>query len=265
MRLLIPGAAGRMGRMLVRTIAESGDLRLGAAMEHAGHSLLGRDAGEVAEVSPNGVAITADLATALAAADVVIDFTAPDATVNHLDQYVAAQKPIVIGTTGFSAEQRAAVVRAAERLPILLSANMSLGVNLLAELVAQAARALPAHYDAEIVELHHRLKKDSPSGTAVLLGDALARARETTLDAVAKHGREGLVGARPTGEIGMHAVRGGDVVGDHTVYFLGPGERLELSHRASTRQTFALGALAAARWMHQRPAGLYSMKDVLGL
>ncbi len=254
-----------MGRMLVRAIHEAKDLSLAAAVEYAGHVQLGADAGTVAGVGLLDRELGADLDGALATGDVAIDFTAPQATIKHLDQYVAAGKPLVIGTTGFTAEQRALIERAATRLPIVLSANMSLGVNLLAELVAQAARALPASYDAELVELHHRLKKDSPSGTALLLGEALARGRQVRLADQVRHGREGLVGERPTGEIGMHAVRGGDVIGDHTVYFLGPGERLELSHRASTRETFAQGALAAARWLVGKPAGLYSMKDVLGL
>ncbi len=254
-----------MGRMLIRAIGEATDLALGAAIEHPAHPLLGRDAGTVAERGPLEVPIGADLTAGLSHADVVVDFTQPEATVKHLDQYSRARTPVVIGTTGFSPEQRHRIAEAAARLPIVLSANMSLGVNLLAELVAQAARALPPEYDAELVELHHRLKKDSPSGTAILLGEALAKARGTTLEAAAVHGRSGLVGERPTGEIGLHAVRGGDVVGDHTVYFLGPGERIELSHRASTRATFAQGALVAARWLVGRQPGLYSMKDVLGL
>lgn len=254
-----------MGRMLIRAIVEAKDLELAGAVEHAAHPLLGKDAGLVAELGPLALAIGGDLKAALAAADVVVDFTTPQATVKNLDHYRAAGIPLVIGTTGFSAEERERVTEAASSLPIVLSANMSLGVNLLAELVEQAARALPLEYNAELVELHHRLKRDAPSGTAILLGEAVARGRNTILAKHAVYGRSGEAGERPNDEIGLHALRGGDVIGDHTVYFLGPDERIELSHRASTRQTFAQGALVAARWLVDRSAGLYSMKNVLGL
>lgn len=254
-----------MGRMLVRALATAGDLGLGAATERAGHAALGQDAGELAGAGRLGVGISADLPAALAACDLAIDFTAPSATLALVELAVAHHKPVVVGTTGLSDGERAALAQAAERIPLVVSANMSLGVNLLAELCEKAARALGPSYDAEIVELHHRLKKDSPSGTALLLGQAVAAGKQLSLAEHAVHGRDGLVGERPRDEIGFHAVRGGDVVGEHTVYFLGPGERIALTHLASSRETFAAGALVAARWLVAKPPGLYTMKHVLGL
>lgn len=195
---------------------------------------------------------------------VVIDFTQPEATLARLKEAADLGWPMVIGTTGFSEEQRAQIADAAKTIPVLLSANMSVGVNLLSNVIEQVARQLD-DYDIEIVETHHRLKKDAPSGTALILANAAAAGREVALEDKAIYGRQGLTGVRPPGEIGIHTVRGGDVVGDHTVLFAGPGERLEFTHKASSRDTFAAGALFAARWLAEQPAGLYDMKDALGL
>lgn len=206
------------------------------------------------------------LAEAVAAADVVIDFSLPATLEELLAACRAARKPLVIGTTGYDLAARDLIASAAEEIPLLLASNFSVGVNTLFWLARQATLILGPGFDLEIVETHHRLKRDAPSGTAVRLAEVLAEAREVALTDVARHGREGIVGARPAGEIGLHAVRGGDVVGEHTVLFAGDGERVELTHRASSRETFALGALRAAAWLVQQPAGrVYDMEDLLGL
>jgi 4-hydroxy-tetrahydrodipicolinate reductase len=258
-RVAVPGAAGKMGRMVIAALAErGGEARLAAAIERPGHAELGREAAP-------GVTLVDDVAGALAQAQVYIDFTAPAATVRAVE--LAAERGVaaVIGTTGLGDADRAAIARAAARIPIVLSPNFSLGVNLVLGLVEQAARALGPEFDLEVVELHHRAKRDAPSGTAIAIGEALARGRGTTLAATKKYAREGDVGARPDGEIGVVAVRGGDVVGEHTAHFLGPAERIEITHRAGSRQIFARGAVRAALWVVGRPPGVYGMKDVLGL
>jgi 4-hydroxy-tetrahydrodipicolinate reductase len=265
LRLAVPGAAGKMGRMILKVIAETPSTELVAAIERPVSSTLGQDAGVVAGLGPLGVAIRSDLDAALGNADVVIDFTAPSATAWTVSRAADREVAVVIGTTGLGEAEKRAVWQASERIPIVLSANMSLGVNVLFGLVAQAARALGAGYDVEIVELHHRQKKDAPSGTALSMASALAEALGRDLSKEARYGREGQVGARSPDEIGIHAVRGGDIVGEHTVYFCGLGERLEITHRASSRETFARGAVRAAEWLRDRDPGLYDMQDVLGL
>lgn len=264
-RLAIPGAAGKMGRMILKVISEHPEVELVAAVERPGSVHLGKDAGLVAGLGELGVPIQSELDAALSGADVIIDFTAPAATAWTVSRAAEHEVAVVIGTTGLGEAEKRAVWQASERIPIVLSANMSLGVNVLFGLLGQAARALGDEYDVEIVELHHRQKKDAPSGTALAMASAVAEALERDLAKVARYGREGQVGARTTDEIGVLAVRGGDIVGEHTAYFCGLGERLEITHRASSRETFARGAVRAAVWLGDRDPGLYDMQDVLGL
>jgi 4-hydroxy-tetrahydrodipicolinate reductase len=265
LRLAVPGAAGKMGRMVIKVLSESATCELVAAVERPQSPHLGQDAGTLAGLAPSGVVVRKELDEALDRADVIIDFTAPVATAWTVTRAAEREVAMVIGTTGLGEAELRAVEKASERIPIVLSANMSLGVNVLFGLLAQAARALGSAYDVEIVELHHRLKKDAPSGTALAMANVLAEALGRELGRVARHGRSGESGARTVEEIGMHAVRGGDVVGEHTAYFCGLGERLELTHRASSRETFARGAVRAAEWLRERDPGLYDMRDVLGL
>ena len=264
-RIVIAGAAGRMGRTLVRLVAESSDLVLAGAMEHAASPHLGADAGILAGVGPLGVAVGADIAAALKDADAVIDFTLPDATMALLEHTSAAAIVHVIGTTGLSAGQEAAVRAAGRSSVIIKSGNMSLGVNLLAAMVKKVAAALDEDFDIEIVEMHHNRKIDAPSGTALLLGEAAAEGRGISLADHSERGRDGHTGARERGAIGFAALRGGTVVGDHTVTFAGPFERIELTHKAEDRGIFARGALKAALWGRGRAPGFYTMADVLGL
>lgn len=263
--VVIAGAAGKMGRRLVAAVAEDPGLKLAGATEQTGHPDLEKDAGELAGAGPLGVKISDDLAACLSPGAVVIDFTAPAATMKHLELAARKQCPMVIGTTGLAPDQKARVKALAKKVPLVLAPNMSAGVNLLAHLVREAAAALGPGFDVEIVEAHHRLKKDAPSGTALFLAEAAAEGKGWELKSSARYCREGLIGARPDREIGVQTLRGGDIVGDHTVLFAGPGERLELIHRAHSRDTFARGAVRAAAWLAKRPAGLYTMSDVLGL
>ena len=268
-KVLIVGAGGRMGLAMARLIAQRAvpGLELVAAVDRAGAPLLGQDAGVAAGVPALGVVLGADLAAGLAARpDVAVDFSSPSATAATAAQVAAAGVPWVVGTTGLGAAEQAAVAQAARKIPVVLSANMSLGVNLLYALVEQAASTLAGlRYDCEIIERHHRRKKDAPSGTALYLGEAAAQGFGWNLKDVAVDGRTGIPGERPEKEIGFHAVRGGDVVGDHTVLFAADGECIELSHRATSRDTLALGALRAAAWLPGRAPALYGMRDVLGL
>lgn len=265
MRLIVAGAAGRMGRALVRAIAEAEGVTLAGAFERAGSDAIGRDAGELAGVGPLGVAVVDDPLPLVAAADGALDFTTPDATVAL--SALAAQGRIVhvIGTTGLDETHLQRLDAAARHAVIVRSGNMSLGVNLLAALVRQAARALGPDWDIEVLEMHHRAKVDAPSGTALLLGDAAAAGREVELGENAVRSRDGHTGPRPAGAIGFATLRGGTVVGDHTVIFAGAGERLELTHRAEDRMIFARGAVKAAQWGFRRKPGHYSMADVLGI
>ena len=268
-KVLIVGAGGRMGLAMARLIAQRAvpGLELVAAVDRAGAPLVGQDAGVAAGVPALGVVLGADLAAGLAARpDVAVDFSSPAAVAATAAQVAAAGVPWVVGTTGLGAAEQAAVAQAARKIPVVLSANMSLGVNLLYALVAQAARTLAGlRYDCEIIERHHRRKKDAPSGTALYLGEAAAQGFGWNLKDVAVDGRTGIPGERPEKEIGFHAVRGGDVVGDHVVLFAADGECIELSHRATSRDTLALGALRAAAWIPGRAPALYGMRDVLGL
>ncbi len=263
-RVAVAGAAGKMGRAVIAAIASTPSLRLSAAIDHQN---AGQDAGTLAGMVALGTIVGSDIDAALSNADVLIDFSAPASTRALLPIAVAKKVALVIGTTGLSPADEKVLQQAAAEIPIVYSANLSLGVNLLARLVADAARALGPGYDIEIVELHHRQKKDAPSGTALLLGKAAAQAHGKALANVIRTGRDGQVGPRSSDEIGVLAVRGGDIVGEHTVYFCGVGERIELVHRASSRDTFAQGAVRAAEWVvaKGRAPGLYDMQDVLGL
>jgi 4-hydroxy-tetrahydrodipicolinate reductase len=268
MRIAILGADGRMGRSLVRAVVQAGhdglDARLVAATERAGSPALGQDAGAVASGQALGVPITAGVPAA-GVADVWIDFTVPAATAAYTEAAVAAGASLVIGTTGLTAEQRAAIDRAATKVPVVFAANYSIGVNVMLKLVADAARTLGPSYDLEIVETHHRGKRDAPSGTALRLAESLAEAAGRDLATDARYERRGEIGPRPSTQIGLQTLRGGDVVGDHTVHFMGLGDRLEITHRASSRDTFAVGAVRAALWLAGKPVRLYDMRDVLGL
>ncbi|HEX4768736.1 MAG TPA: 4-hydroxy-tetrahydrodipicolinate reductase [Lichenihabitans sp.] len=265
MRLVVTGAGGRMGRMLVRSITETNGVTVCAALERQGSPALGEDAGVLAGLGPLGIPVTEDALAAIVEADGILDFTAPAATLEFAALAAQARIVHVVGTTGLSDADIGRLAAAARHAPIVRSGNMSLGVNLLAGLVRQAARALGADWDIEIVEMHHRMKVDAPSGTALLLGEAAAAGRETDLAAAAVRSRDGHTGQRPPGTIGFAALRGGTVVGDHRVLFAGAGERLELSHVAEDRAIFARGAVRAALWAHGRKPGLYGMADVLGL
>jgi len=266
MGLVVVGAAGRMGQALIRTIAAVDGVRLAGAIERPGSPQLGRDAGELSGAGPCGVSITDDPLPVFARADGVLDFTSPAATVEFAGYAAQAGVVHVIGTTGCAADDDARIAAAARHTAIVKSGNMSLGVNLLAVLVEQAARALdPADFDVEVLEMHHRNKVDAPSGTALLLGAAAAHGRDTDLDREAVRVRDGHTGPRRSGSIGFAALRGGTVVGDHSVILAGSGERIVLSHHAEDRTIFARGAVKAALWARGRKPGLYSMRDVLGL
>lgn len=263
--VVVAGAAGRMGSRIVAGLAAEPGLRLAAALEAPGHPAVGRDAGEVAGCGGLGVAIAADAPAALTGDRILIEFSVPEASLAHLRAVAAAGGRAVIGTTGFTAEQRREIEGLARQCAVLLSPNMSVGVNLAFRLLALMARALGDDYDVEITEIHHRMKRDAPSGTALRMAEIVAGALGRDLARVAVHGRQGLPGERRREEIGILSLRSGDVVGEHTVSFGTVGERLELTHRAHSRDTFARGALRAARFIAGQPPGLYSMQDALGL
>jgi len=257
-RVLVVGALGKMGERVRAAIAAEPALCVGAGLERPQHPGLGNKL-------PEGVRVTADLDEALAASDVVIDFSVPDASLGLLRKASAKGIASVIGTTGFSQAQRDEIAALAKRMPVVLAANFSVAVNVLGFLTRKASELLGDTYDAEIMEIHHNAKRDAPSGTALWLGEQLANGRRQDLAAHAAYTRHGEIGARPKGEIGLQALRGGDVAGEHTVYFFGEGERLELTHRASTRDHFARGSVRAALWVLDQQPGLYSMDRVLGL
>lgn len=263
MRIAVIGCAGRMGRTNLRAVLEAGH-ELVAGIETVGHPALGEDLGTLAGLEPLGLGVTDDAAGAMAGADAAIEFSTPEATVAHAEAAAAAGCAHVVGTTGLDSAHEAALEAAARRVPIVYAPNMSRGVNLLVELVETVARALD-DFDVEVFEIHHNRKVDAPSGTALALGRAAARGRGVALDDVAERGRDGLTGPRAAGRIGFAALRGGDVVGDHTVYVAGQGERLELTHRATDRAIYGRGAVQAATWTRGRAPGLYAMADVLGL
>jgi len=264
-RVVVTGAAGRMGGELVRMVRRSEGLELAAAVERPGYPA-GQAAGVVAGLGPLGVPIASDLAAALASRpDVVVDFTTFEASAACAEACARAGVALVVGSTGFTPEARARVAAAARQVPIVLSPNMSVGVNAMFELVRRAAAALGDAYDVEIVEMHHRMKKDAPSGTAVRLAEIAAEALGRDPRADLRFERAGMIGERPPREIGVQTLRGGDVVGEHTVLFAGAGERLEITHRATSREQFARGAVRAASWVVGKPPGLYDMRHVLGL
>jgi 4-hydroxy-tetrahydrodipicolinate reductase len=263
-KVAIAGASGRMGKTLLEAVAQAPDLHLHAALERPGSPHVGREAGELVG-GILGTRVTDDVAGALAGADVLIDFTRPEATLHHLEICRSRGVGLVIGTTGFDAAGKAAIAATAASVPVVFAPNMSVGVNLALRLLDTAARVLDQGFDIEIVEAHHRHKVDAPSGTALRMGEVVAAALGRDLKSCAVYGREGVTGERDASTIGFATVRGGDIVGDHTVMFAGVGERLEISHKASSRMTFALGALRAARFLAGRTSGLFDMQDVLGL
>ena len=264
-KIVVTGAAGRMGSRIIANICAGNDFKLVGAFESPKNKSLGKDAGLIAGCGECGVKITDSLDEVIGQGEVVIDFTSPETTIPHLESAARHKKAAVIGSTGHSAEQRQSIESLASKLPFVIAPNMSVGVNVLWKIVADAAKLLGNGFDAEIVEAHHRLKKDAPSGTAMQTAEVLAKALGRNLAKDAVYHREGMIGERKPNEIGIQTIRGGDVVGDHTVFFLGSGERLEITHRASSRDTFALGALRAAKWIVGKPNGLYTMADVLGL
>ena len=254
-----------MGRTLIEAVGETSGMTVAGGSERPGSEAVGRDVGTMAGLEPIGIEATGDPALLFGASDVVIDFTTPTLTLSHLDLARSTGTALVIGTTGLDDVGRAAMVAAGDDAAIVFGANMSLGVNLLLGLTRQVAAALDDDFDIEVVEMHHRHKKDAPSGTALALAEAAAEGRGVTLGDVADRGRDGLTGARQRGAIGLAALRGGDVVGDHTVIFAADGERIEIGHRASSREIYARGALKAAAWAADREPGFYGMADVLGL
>jgi 4-hydroxy-tetrahydrodipicolinate reductase len=256
-KIVVAGAGGRMGHTLIDAVLADPSLALAAALDMAGSPAVGMDAG--------GLTVFSDVASAVAAGDVLIDFTRPEGTLRHLAACVTSGKAMVIGTTGFNETQLDLIRQGSTRIPIAMSPNFAVGVNVVFKLAETAAKILGDAYDVEIVEAHHRHKVDAPSGTALRLGEIVASALKRDLKREAKHGREGDTGARPAGQIGFHAIRGGDIVGEHTVIFAGTGERVEVVVRSASRMTYALGALRAAKWLEGRGAGLYDMAHVLGL
>ena len=263
--IVITGASGRMGQMLIKTVLDSDKATLVGAVERSGHDWVGRDVGEAMGGVPVGVTVTDDALEAFSKAQAVIDFTAPEATLEFAALAAQARAAHVIGTTGMTDEQIAQLAPAARHAVIVRAGNMSLGVNLLVQLTKKVAAALDEDFDIEVIEAHHHHKVDAPSGTALMLGEAAAKGRGVTLDQVADRGRDGITGARKRGDIGFTAIRGGDIVGEHDVLFAGAGERIVLRHMATDRALFARGALKAALWGQDKSPGEYDMIDVLGL
>ena len=262
MRIAIAGANGRMGRMLIEAVLSSHDMQLAVALDHAGSEAIGKDAGAFLG-KETGVLISDDLSQ-LQQADCLIDFTRPEGTMNHVAACLAHNCQLIIGTTGFNEEQKARIQQAAEQIAIVFAPNMSVGVNVTLRLIELAAKLMQEGFDAEVFEAHHRNKVDAPSGTALAMGEAIAKTWGVNLNDVADWTRYGHTGAREDGRIGFSVVRGGDIIGDHTVYFCGEGERIEITHRSSNRTTYAQGSLRAARFLKGKSHGLYTMQDVLG-
>ncbi len=265
LNIAVTGAAGRMGGFLIKAVTEAEGLSLAAAVERDGHAMIGQDAGLAAGCGELGVAISADLEQALAGADILIDFTFPEVTLANAAICEKLGKKMVIGSTGFTPQQRDELERLTPGIAVLLAPNMSVGVNACFKLLKEAAQILGDGFDVEIVELHHNKKKDAPSGTAVRMGEVVAAALGRDYNQVANYHREGMCGERSHDEIGMQTVRGGDIVGEHTVYFIGMGERIEITHRAMSREMFSRGAARACQWLAGKSAGMYDMQDVLGL
>ncbi|MBX3628459.1 MAG: 4-hydroxy-tetrahydrodipicolinate reductase [Nitrosomonas sp.] len=263
-RIAIAGSSGRMGRVLLEAITQANDMCVAAALEIAGGAYVGKDAGELIG-SKNGIVITDDYETALQGCDYIIDFTRPEGTLAHLKVCREAGVKMIIGTTGFSVEEKEILRTASEDIAIVFAPNMSVGVNVTLRLLEIAARVLNDGYDIEIIEAHHRHKIDAPSGTALRMGEVIAEALGRDLKKVAVYGREGVTGERDDMTIGFSTIRAGDIVGEHTAMFAGSGERVEIVHKASSRMTFAMGALRAVRFLQGKPNGLFDMQDVLGL
>jgi 4-hydroxy-tetrahydrodipicolinate reductase len=263
--VIVAGAAGRMGCRLVALIKDSTTLTLAGAIEGKGHRAVGNDAGETAGCGRAGLPITDNLSSLLDRGEVVVDFSAPEATLHHLHTVAQYKRAMVIGTTGFSTPQLEELKSLAGQVPCVLSPNMSVGVNLIFKVISEMAKTLGDDYDIEVIEAHHRLKKDAPSGTALKIAEVLAKAVGRDLGQVGVYARKGHIGERKKGEIGIQTIRAGDIVGDHTILFGGMGERIEVTHRASSRDPFAGGALRAAQWVIRQPPGLYDMMDVLSL
>lgn len=265
LRIIVCGAGGRMGGRIIHAIRQTPGLDLAAGLEMPGHPILEKGVGQYVGIPELTAPVVSNLDEVIDQADIIIDFTSPEASLVHLELARDKGRALVVGTTGFDAKQKERFKEAGSEIPICLSPNMSIGVNLLFSIVGQVARILGDSYDPEILEIHHRLKKDAPSGTALQLARILSEARDWDLDKTGVYGRQGIVGPRKTDELGIHAVRTGDVVGEHTVIFGGPGERIELIHRAHSRDTFAFGAVKAALFVAKAGPGLYDMQDVLGL
>ncbi|MEA1926757.1 MAG: 4-hydroxy-tetrahydrodipicolinate reductase [Candidatus Auribacterota bacterium] len=262
-KIIVCGAAGRMGKRIIACAGDEEGLEITGAVERSGHHDLGMDAGELSGIGNIAVALTDSLSSVIENGDVVIDFSSPESTLDNAAVTAKNIKSLVVGTTGFSREEEDRLKETVRGIACVFSPNMSVGVNLLFKLVEEVAGTLGDEYDIEIIEAHHRLKKDAPSGTAAKLAQYAATGRDRNLSEIAVYGREGMVGERPRGEIGIHAIRAGDIVGDHTVLFSTPGERIELVHRAHSRDTFARGALRAARFAATAQPGLYTMHDVI--
>jgi len=262
---VVTGASGRMGRRLVVVMQEYAEFKLVGAVTHTTHPELGRDAGEMAGVGRLAVRLAPDLASSVSQADVVIDFSVAAASLDYLRQVHTSGKAMVIGTTGFTPSQRQEIAQLSQHVPCFLAPNMSVGVQVMLQLLRQATTLLGPDYDVEIIEAHHRMKSDAPSGTALRMGEIVSEARGMSLEHTAVYGRQGMVGRRSDTEVGIQAIRAGDIVGEHTVLFGGIGERLELVHRTQNRDTFVHGALRAAQWVIRQPPGLYGMEDLLRL
>ena len=263
-KIAVVGASGRMGRMIIESALKDAGVRLVAAIDQSGTSAIGKDAGELVG-QPCGVMVTSDVEAGIALADCLIDFTRPEGTLHHLSICRRHHVGMVIGTTGFDAAGKAAIAEAGKEIPVVFAPNMSVGVNVVFKLLDMASRIMNEGYDIEIVEAHHRHKIDAPSGTALRMGEVVAQALGCDLKECAIYGREGVTGERDPSTIGFATVRGGDIVGDHTVMYCGTGERVEITHKASSRMPYALGSLRAARFMAGRKNGLFDMQDVLGL
>ena len=262
-RVIINGACGRMGRLIIQGVAQQTDMEIVGAIEYAEHPHIGSDAGVVAGIGEIGVAITSELDKVLGDTDVVIEFSKPRATLQHLKQVVEANKAMIIATTGFNSHELATVKALASQIRCVMAPNMSLGVNVMIQALELIAKALGDDYDIEVIEAHHNHKADSPSGTALRLAETVATALGRDLDEVGVYGRHGIVGARPKKQIGIHAVRGGDIAGDHTVLFATEGEQLSVVHRAHSPEAFAKGAIRAARWVVNAPKGLHDVSEIL--
>jgi len=259
------GACGRMGRRIIDIACEDEDFQVTAGIEYPGHPAVGQPLGSLFNIPDLDVQLVGSLHKAINSVDCIIAFATPEATVECVRDAHADRKPLVIGTTGLSAEQTDEIERLSRHMPVLMAANMSIGINVLLAVSKRLAKLLGDNFDIEIIEAHHNQKHDSPSGTALMLGEAMAEAMDKTIDKDAVFGRHGMIGPRPRGEIGIHAVRGGDIAGDHTILFAGQGERIELTHRAHSRDNFARGALMAAKFVSRQPAGFYTMQDALNL